>query len=120
MDAIERAEKAQQEILAFADWANENPVAIYAMTGHALDLAMRGRRISCNYLVNWLRYEGPVDFTAADGADPWKIPNHFATIFARYLKRYMPARSHLVETAPSWYDDPELEWPPLGALEEAS
>ena len=104
---------AQDEVNAFAEWANLNTPGIRAMYKKALSLASRGRHISTNYLLEWLRYDSNVAIQGVSNPGDFKAPNHFATIFARYLTEENPGLEECMRLSGSRYDNPRIKFPPI-------
>lgn len=116
LEAVVKQERlgdtAQQRVYAFAEWANQNPEAIRAMYRKALHLASN-KYISVNYLFMWLRHESGVRINGVAEPTGYKAPNHFATIFARYLVEQNPGLEELIRLNPSMYDNPQLDFPDI-------
>lgn len=104
---------AQADVNAFAEWANLNPQGIRYMYKKALSLASRGRRISTNFLLDSLRYDSNIRIEGVSNPGDFKAPNHFATIFARYLTEENPGLEECMHLTGSKYDNPRIKFPPI-------
>lgn len=111
-DEIKR-DTPEARLKHFVEWANANPDAIQALYAKALSLMSRGLEVSTSYLFAWLRYESRVKLNAVPKTSRFRVPNHFATIFARYLVEQNPALEDFVVMHGSAYDAlelPEIDW----------
>lgn len=113
--SIEKLTKAQGDIYQFTAFINRNPQVMDALIIKARELSFRRGHVSCNYLIEWLRYDADImlELPRDQMNRRWRIPNIWATILARYLVREEPSLKAFVELNESTFDDPRLFWPEL-------